>query len=622
MDSEKCQSRTHWRRGKRRSRFASNHCLSSAGVSPVLVAVGLIFTCAASSTAAPPTLEWFFPPGGPRGEAFEVTAGGDPGDWPVSIWCDASGLQLTPLEEKGKFRVESTADALPGVYWVRMTNKEGASSLRPLILGELPEVLEVEPNDGPTSQAEQPVTEGQADVRWGQTVDVPATINGRFDKAGDVDAFSVALEAGQTLVARLQAHNTLGSPVDAVLQVCQPVQQSISSVAGLPPRVDAYVLEQAHDARGLDPQLELRAERAGTYVVRVFGFPSDPNSTIGFAGGDPLVYRLTLTTEGIIDHALPMAVTSGDAAAEQVRLFGAGIDPEGIAATALPLPTVSADGESDETLPQRSVWRAFVPGKAGEVDLPVVSTKPLSIVGVPPGKRAAALSTEAAEVELPMLAAGRLSAAGEVGAVRVQAPKGDALRIAVESREIGFPLDPVVIVRDAEGKLLERKDGGRNRGDVAFDFTPPADGAYGIEVHDLHGRGGLRFVYRLRIEPVVADFVLALKQDSAVIKPGETAEISVAVERQDGFQEPITVRCVGLPEGIEAEPVVSEGEGDTAKEVTLVLRAAEDREPGYGGPLWVEGTADGESATRQLAEFPLNLPFAGNHTAAYLTVAE
>lgn len=581
-----------------------------------LAAAWVCLSCAAA--AAPPKLDWFFPYGGSRGEAFEVTAGGELGDGPVTAWCDSPELQVTPLEEKGKFRVEPTADALPGVYWVRLGNKEGASALRPIVLGELPEVTEEEPNDGPeTGAATQESESGQeqSEVRWGQSVALPATVNGRLGKAGDVDAFEVSLEVGQTLVARLQANAVLGSPVDAVLQICHPVRQTTSSLAGLPPRVDLYVLEQTHDARGLDPQLEFRAERAGTYVVRVLGFPSDPNSTIGFAGGDALIYRLTLTTEGVVEYALPMAIAAGSEAAPQVRLFGAGMEPAGIEAVAQRLSKRTLDGESSEQPDQSLAWRAFASGKAGVVDLP---TTPLST----PVIASTAANGGAAEFALPVLASGRLATAGEMGAVQIKASQSESLRIAVESRQLGFALDPVVLVRDADGKVLERKDAGSNRGDVAFEFKPPADGVYQIEVRDLHGRGGLRFVYRMAIEPVRPGFALSLAGDSFVVKAGATVEIPVAVERRGGFAEPITIRCMGLPAGIEAEPVVSSGEGETAKEVKLVLRAAADAQPAQAGPLWIEGAVASDPETQQVASFALNLPFAGTHTAAWVTVVE
>ena len=42
--------------------------------------------------------------------------------------------------------------------------------------------------------------------------------------------------------------------------------------------------------------------------MRAFAFPAAPDSSINFAGKIDFIYRLTLTTGGFIDHALPMAL--------------------------------------------------------------------------------------------------------------------------------------------------------------------------------------------------------------------------------------------------------------------------------------------------------------------------
>ena len=94
---------------------------------------------------------------------------------------------------------------LPGVYWLRAYNAEGASGLRPYIVGTLPEVMEKEPNDEPR----------KAQKIEGSTV----VVNGKLEKNGDVDCFAVELKKGQTLVASLEAHDTLRSPMDGMLQV-------------------------------------------------------------------------------------------------------------------------------------------------------------------------------------------------------------------------------------------------------------------------------------------------------------------------------------------------------------------------------------------------------------------
>ena len=238
---------------------------------------------------APPKVNFLFPAGGQRGQSVAVTVAGEFSSWPVQVWSDRPGITATCESDKGKLKLEIGADAAPGIYWLRLTDAEGASALRPFIVGTLSEVAETEPNDAPDKP---------------QSVDVPEVINGKLSKNGDLDAFAVKLLQGQTLVASAQAHSVLGSPMDSLLQVCELVERR-SGASQPMPRVEAFVAAQNHDAVGLDPQVEFTAPRDGQYLVRLFAFPSEPNSTIGFAGGDNYVYRVTLATE--VENALPPA---------------------------------------------------------------------------------------------------------------------------------------------------------------------------------------------------------------------------------------------------------------------------------------------------------------------------
>ena len=95
-------------------------------------------------------------------------------------------------------------------------------------------------------------------------------------------------------MADLEANRHLGSPMDAVLQVVSPA---------------GFVLAQNDDAVGRDPRIIFEAPARGTYIVRLFAFPSTPDSSIRFAGGDAFIYRLTLTTGGFLEHVFPLAVS-------------------------------------------------------------------------------------------------------------------------------------------------------------------------------------------------------------------------------------------------------------------------------------------------------------------------
>src|SRR5262249_4814237 len=159
-------------------------------------------------------------------------------------------------------------DAEPGVRWLRASNDDGGSNLRPFFVGMIPEIAEKEPND---------------DFKKAQAIEVPAvTVNGRLGEPGDVDCVAMQVKKGETLVASVEANQPARSPMDAILQVVS---------------VDGFVLDENHDYHGLDPQLAFTAPKEGTFVVRVFAFPSNPDSSIRFFGSEACVYRLTLATE-------------------------------------------------------------------------------------------------------------------------------------------------------------------------------------------------------------------------------------------------------------------------------------------------------------------------------------
>ena len=557
-----------------------------------LLSIAALFISASVLHAAP-KVNYLYPAGAGRGQTVTVTANGDFPKWPVQVWADRPGITVAADSDKGKLKVTVAADAAPGVAWLRVYDGEGAAALRPFVIGTLPEVNEDESNDAPTKP---------------QVVEPKVVVNGQLGKNGDVDGYSVALKAGQTLVASVQANTLLGSPMDSVLQVCELVdRRTTGATSSQSPQPEAFVLEQNHDAIGVDPQIAITAPRDGTYLVRLFAFPIEPNSTIAFAGGDTFVYRLTLTAGGYADHALPLAIERGKSA--DVKLFGWNI-PDAAAALSLPPPTEEADSIS----PPDEQLLAFHADLAGAVPLARI-------------EHASVLAEEASDpatpqaVELPVTISGRLEAAGDADAFRFTAKKSQRLKIRVESRSLGFPVDAVAIVTDEAGKvLMELDDSGRAQRDPDFAFASPADGVYQLTVRDLSSRGGLRFVYRVSILPPQGDYDLSLAADSFTLAAAKPLEIPIKVDRRDGFDDKIEIRAVGLPAGITAEVVTSEPKGDSAKSVKLVLNAAPDASLPLSAPLRIEGKSAGSTPLVRSARFELAAPLTGQHTAAWLTV--
>ena len=201
-----------------------------------------VLVCVTDARSAPPNLTALFPAGCQVGQSVEVTAQGTIGDKPQA-WVSREGLKIEFPEAGNKFKVTATEAATPGLYWIRLFNAEGASPLRPFVIGTLAEVIEKEPNN--SAKEAQKLDSSQV------------VVNGVLEKAGDVDTFSVSLKAGQTLVASLMGKGTLGSPIDAVLQLLGP---------------RGFVLEHNDDDHGFDPQIVFTAPADGDYSVRLFAF--------------------------------------------------------------------------------------------------------------------------------------------------------------------------------------------------------------------------------------------------------------------------------------------------------------------------------------------------------------
>ncbi len=109
-------------------------------------------------------------------------------------------------------------------------------------------------------------------------------------------------------------------------------------------------------------------------------------------------------------------------------------------------------------------------------------------------------------IELPVVINGQIQP-GDVDQLRFNARAGQTLVIQVQARHLApFLADavpgwfqPVIAVRDADGKELAFADDYQFDPDPVLRFSPPADGVYTMEIRDSIYRGREDFVYRVRI---------------------------------------------------------------------------------------------------------------------------
>ncbi len=130
-----------------------------------------------SAQAAAPAPEFLFPAGGKQGATVSLNVGGKLDGWPVGVWTSHPGLTFKAATNSGAYSVSIGKDVTPGPHLVRFFNTEGASEPRAFVVGRRDELLEIEPND---------------DFRRAQRVEKSAVvINGKLEKAGDVDSFAI-----------------------------------------------------------------------------------------------------------------------------------------------------------------------------------------------------------------------------------------------------------------------------------------------------------------------------------------------------------------------------------------------------------------------------------------------
>jgi len=114
---------------------------------------------------------------------------------------------------------------------------------------------------------------------------------------------------------------------------------------------------------------------------------------------------------------------------------------------------------------------------------------------------------------------------------RMQVKQGEPLHVRVFAAALGSPIDPLLRIRDADGKIeLEADDAKLTERDVfcasyragggrpeildpSIVWTPQSDGEYLLEISDSSGNGGPTGVYRVEIQPLrtVVQTVLSSK---------------------------------------------------------------------------------------------------------------
>jgi hypothetical protein len=505
-----------------------------------------------------PEVQGVFPHGGIRGSSVRVRITGKKLGDVTSIQFARAGLNAeivsrTDSELLTNIRIDNHAE--PGRHDLRLISSMG-SNIAWFDVGTLAEITEVEPNDSP-KQAQQ--------------VTLPALVNGIIAK-GDYDFFRFTAKGGETITFDVNG-NRNGSPLDGVIAIFDEQGEQLDY------NDDHYIFK--------DPHLTYRFEKAGTYLVRVNGSEE--------GGSQNSDYRLTMGSIPYISHAMPSGARRGQTVT--LRLHGVNLTPghDVILGPGL------ASGKLTKAAPDHFYVRLAIPKNlaVGVYSLHVdaaVRAIPF-VIGDLPETTVTSIPTRGApaQVKLPVVVNGVLGAKGEAHYFRFHVDAPGQYVVAADSMHLGFPLDPLVSLHDAEGKRIAYQDEpNTNNGLQPSNLDPhlvvdiPTAGDYIARVRDFAYRGAPEFVYRLTLKKADPDFDIHVHVPDETLFRGRENRIKVRIRRREGWNSPVEIRAENLPVGVTAEPVTAAPTNTTylggcaethtinGTDVELVVRTAAD----------------------------------------------
>jgi hypothetical protein len=418
-----------------------------------------------------------------------------------------------------RFNVAVPDDQPTGVYELRVATKQAVSSISHLLITDFPVVEESKDgNDSPASA---------------QSVPLPAAICGVCDRNEDVDCFRFVGKQGQRITAQVYAQRV--TECIHTMVVKHPIYHMNPVLTVLGP--SGQVVAENDNFYGGDSFLNCELPESGEYVVRI--------RDVRYAGSEKFSYCLEVSERPFLKAAFPLAVQLGTS----VELEPVGYGHEEAESLTL---TVSQE--------QPVGWnpiRFKVPG--GETNEVPVLTSPHPQYAVGNGSDSLESATS---IEMPCGISGRVAKPDGAQFFAFNAQKDQYYLFEVEAHRHGLPLDGLVEIYSAEGKLLAEVDDSVgspaayswSTKDSQLRFKAPADGKYFVSVRDSNGRGGDHFVYYLRAEPDGPDFDLFGEYYYAMLAPGTRMLWFAKIKRKNGFDGPVAMGIEGLPAGVQLTP--------------------------------------------------------------------
>ncbi len=530
------------------------------------ISLGVLAWCLAlalPALAVAPSFSQILPRGGQRGTDVEVTITGKNLADTESLVFHEPGISLAELTavEDGKVsaKLSIAPDCAMGPHALRVRTRTGISNLLIFSVGGLPEVSDTEPNS----------TEDAA-----QAIAVGTTVNGVVTSE-DVDFYAVELEAGQRLAVEVEALRLGRVLFDPKLRLFDPT---------------------GHERVAEDDTQLFRQDAGFVYVAAEAGRHLVAISEAAYGGSGDYHYRLHIGQFPRPFAATPLGGQPGQTV-DVTWLGDPGLSTQTITVPELPAGTHAIPVQSDSGLaPTNMPWR--VSPYAGVLEVEPNNAADVATVGPVPGAFDGVIG-EAADTDY----------------FAFDGTKDQVYDIRVWARELGSPLDSVMVVRGPDGKGVGSDDDSAGV-DSKVRVKLPADGRYTVEVYDHLKRGGADFAYRIEATPVEPKLAMKLidnRPASVTIPQDNRSFVLVNASRSD-FDGPIQTALPDLPEGLSVQTdLIPKGQGTYP-----VILEASPEVPVTGGLVPVIGTLQEEGKDLQgMLDQEVRLVGGNNDTTFY-----
>ena len=447
---------------------------------------------ALSATVAEPALQGVSPLAGRAGSTYSVIITG----------TGLAAIQGFSVEEAGvRARlVSASAERLVGEITLDTSVTPGRKQLRAL---------------GPRGVTNAVVWHVVTEAVAGEKPDLALTpgfvVNGNLTEPGEVDFYSVEAKAGEAWTFEVVAG---ASAFDPVVTLLEPAADSWFSTKGWK-RLAFNDEELFFPGLATQARLTHVVQQAGRYRVQVSGFA-------GYGGASASYFLRVRRGEGARSWRHPITRPDWNERSF-VRQLGAD-------------------------------WMAQLHARGG------VSQSP------PPPTRLAGTETGEAVLALPGILEGRLSRPAIAHKARLHVERAMQLAIEIETPEATLPeFNPVVTVFDATGREVatnvhtKRNNNGLYmmkmiQAKTTFAITAPGD--YTVQVRDIttdHGRP--EFYYRVLIRPQVPHVGrVEMPEDRLNLVVGKVRLVTLQLEREEDFRDPVMATMEGLPIGVTVVP--------------------------------------------------------------------